>query len=344
MLTPKGIEELGKLMRRLAARGLAVLFITHKLDEAWKFGDRISILRLGRKVGEIPPERLAALEERHAVQEIVALMFGSDAAGTGEPRGQRKGASGGKPMLEVRGLLIEDRGSIIGGEGIDLSVAPGEILGIAGIDGNGQKELAEALAGQRRAVGGDILLEGKRLNDKDVGARRRLGLRYLTDDRLSEGSVAPFPLALNLVLKEIGKRPYWRRGIEQRDQITGHAERLIEQFDVRTPGPETPIGRLSGGNIQKALLARELVEGARAVIFSKPTYGLDAQNTVAFRRRIREIAAAGIAVVLISTDLEELLELSDRIAVMARGRVVGTVDNDERARMRVGGMMAGVAG
>ena len=342
MLTPKGAEELGALMRRLANQGLAVVFITHKLKEAFVFGDRISVLRLGRKVGEIAPERKGAMRETDFTADVLGLMFGTTASPavvaeeTGTARALRRAR--GREVLEVSDLAIRGYAAE---HGIDLTVAEGEILGLAGIDGNGQRELAETLAGQRAAARGKIRLGGEAIEALDVGGRRRRGLRYVTDDRLGEGTVGGFPVATNLVLKEIGEAPYWRHGVERHQAIAAHARDLIEAFDIRTPGPATPIGRLSGGNIQKALLARELSGPARVVVYAKPTYGLDVQNIVATRRRIRQAAERGVATLLISTDLEELIELSDRIAVMAHGRIVGTVENDAAARERVGALMVG---
>jgi simple sugar transport system ATP-binding protein len=342
MLTPKGARDLGALMRRLVARGIAVVFITHKLNEALAYGDRISILRLGRKVGEIGPERLRVLGARDATAEVVRLMFGSDAVRSADdaPRREPRPVAG-ETVLELVGLDVP--GGTVPVSGIDLKVAAGEILGIAGIDGNGQKELAEAIAGQRRLAAGRILLGGEPIDGLSVGDRRRRGLRYVTDDRLGEGTVAAFPISINFLLKQIGEPPFWQRGMERPEPIAEHAGRLVKAFDVRTPGVTTPIGRLSGGNIQKALLARELSGDARAVIFAKPTYGLDVQNIRASRARIRAVADAGVAVVILSTDLEELLELADRIAVMSQGAIVGLVPNGEAARERVGAMMSGVA-
>lgn len=343
MLTPQGAEDLGALMRRLAGRGIAVVFITHKLKEAFAVGDRISVLRLGRKVGEIDPDRLASLDEAAMTTEVVRMMFGSAAtpseATLEDPGPRATPAARGRSVLEVTDLATGAPGA--GATEVSLALAAGEILGLAGIDGNGQKELAEALAGQRAPGRGRILLEGRAIEGLAVGARRALGLRYVTDDRLGEGTVGAFPVATNLVLKEIGRRPFWSRGIENARAIAAHARTLVERFDIRTPGVTTPIGRLSGGNIQKALLARELSGPAKVVIYAKPTYGLDVHNIRATRRRIREAAAAGVATLLISTDLEELLELADRIAVMSRGRLVGTVANDPRARERVGALMVG---
>jgi ABC-type uncharacterized transport system ATPase subunit len=341
MLTPKGIEELGALMRRLVERGLAVVLITHKLGEAADFGDRVTVLKLGRKVGEIAPDRLRQLERSVLVDEIVATMFGRQAGNAGVAIPSRPAND--EALLKVRDLSVAATVDAPGLDAITFDIGAGEILGVAGIDGNGQKQLAETLAGQRTTSGGSVLLAGQSLNKLNVGGRRKLGLRYLTDDRLGEGTVGTFPVSINYFLKQIGEPPFWRLGIERSAEIDRRAEQLTEQYDVRTPSISTPIGRLSGGNIQKVLIARELAEGAKAVIFNKPTYGLDLANTLATRQRIRDIAAQGKAVLLISTDLEELLSMCHRIVVIAQGRLVGAVDNGDGAGERVGRLMIGLA-
>jgi ABC-type uncharacterized transport system ATPase subunit len=343
MLTPKGIDELGALMRRLVEQGLAIVFITHKLKEAAAFGDRISVLKLGRKVGEIPPERLRTLGEQEIISEIVDLMFGKqkDDPEAAE-RPVRTVRSDAAPLLQVENLAVAPTDNAPGLTSITFEVRPGEILGIAGIDGNGQKQLAEALAGQLAATG-SVRLDGNAIDTLGVGDRRRRGLRYLTDDRLGEGTVGTFPVSINFFLKQVGAAPFWRNGVEQRAEIDKRAGQLVRQYDVRTPSLKTPVARLSGGNIQKVLLARELAEGAKAVIFNKPTYGLDLANTLASRQRIRDTAARGLAVLLISTDLEELLGMCDRIAVIANGALVGTVENADDARSKVGRLMIGLA-
>ena len=345
MLTPQGSEELGKRMRLLADRGLSVIFITHKLSEAYRFGDRISVLKRGRLAGEIAPERLRALPETKAVEEMVRLMFG-----VGEQpveRMERTKRQRSDIRLAADGMSTEGGLEVIALSGVTLDVAAGEIVGVAGIDGNGQKQLAEALSGQRPVTAGQVLLEGLDITRASVGRRRKLGLRYLTDDRLSEGSVSVFPVAENTVLKEIGEPPFWVGGVERPDRIAEFARHLIQRFAVHTPGETTPIGHLSGGNIQKLLLGRELSGKARVVIFNKPTYGLDIQNIAASRARIRAIAEDGIAVLLISTDLDELIELADRIVVMERGRVCGELENDPvrqiGMRRRIGMLMVGEA-
>ncbi|MEO1104142.1 MAG: ABC transporter ATP-binding protein [Pseudomonadota bacterium] len=344
MLTPQGAEELGERMQALAARGLAVIFITHKLGEAYRYGNRISVLKQGKLAGEIEPATLLGMSEDAAIEEMVRLMFGADDTAAPAPRAAR---NTGPIRLAVTDLAVPAARDTAGLDAITFNVRAGEVLGVAGIDGNGQKQLAEALAGQRPTTAGKILLDGTDVSREPVGRRRALGLRYLTDDRLSEGSVGAFPVADNTMLKEIGKPPFFIAGLERRDTIAAHARDLIARFSVKTPSETTPIGKLSGGNIQKVLLGRELSGQAGVVIFNKPTYGLDLQNISASRERIAAIAAQGLAILLISTDLDELIELADRIAVMDRGRIVGTVDNEPAAhaamRRTIGRLMVGEA-
>jgi len=336
MLTPHEAVALGELMRRLVGQGLAIIFITHKLNEALAYGDRISVLRLGRNVGDLPPEELRAATDAENTARIIALMFGSSTSAThGSGRAEREL---GPEVLRVENLTAASGRTTI--NGVSFSIRAGEILGVAGIDGNGQKELAEALSGQIPAAG-SIRINGMEIGGTTVGQRRSAGLRYVTDDRLGEGTVATFPVAMNLLLKDIGAAPFWRKGVEKPQAILEQAERHIRDFDIRTPGASTAVGKLSGGNIQKVLLARELTGAAEAVIFAKPTYGLDVQNIRATRSRIRNAADAGKAVLLISTDLDELLELSDRIAVIDRGALRGLVANDEHARDSIGRLMSG---
>ncbi len=335
MLTPLEAVSLGELMRRLVAEGLAIIFITHKLNEALAYGDRISVLRLGKNAGEIGPEELRGQTDAENTARIIALMFGTvQGAAEAAPREQR---TLGPVVLEVAGLTAGAGRIPVRNAG--FQIRQGEILGIAGIDGNGQKELAEALSGQVPSAG-SVRLNGREIGGLTVGGRRAAGLRYVTDDRLGEGTVGSFPVSVNLLLKEIGAQPFWRKGLEKPQAIRAQAEDHVRNFDIRTPGVQTPVGKLSGGNIQKVLLARELTGAAEAVIFAKPTYGLDVQNIRATRERIREAAAAGKAVLLISTDLDELLELADRIAVIDRGRISGIVDNTEGARDAVGRLMS----
>lgn len=336
MLTPNEAVSLGQLMRRLVAEGLAVIFITHKLNEALAYGDRISVLRLGKNAGAIAPDELHSNSDEQNTENIIRLMFGQSASSdsAGEFHTSREL---GPVVLEVTKLNSES--GRIPVRDVSITLRSREVLGIAGIDGNGQKELAEALAGQALSSG-SVRLHGAEIGSLSVGERRAAGLRYVTDDRLGEGTVGAFAVATNFLLKDIGAFPFWRKGIEKPHSIRLQAIEHVRNFDIRTPDVQTPVGTLSGGNIQKVLLARELTGAAEAVIFAKPTYGLDVKNIRATRQRIRDAADAGRAVLLISTDLDELLELADRVAVIDQGRVVGTVQNGVGARDAIGRLMS----
>jgi ABC-type uncharacterized transport system ATPase subunit len=357
MLTPQGVHDLGEVMRRLRDKGVALILITHKLIEAYELGDRISVLRLGRVVGDIPPERLKTMSESEATDTVIAMMFGAQTrrehardaeilVGRGRRAHRARAVDrSGPPRLTAEGLQTEAGFGECPLREVSFALWPSEVLGIAGVDGNGQKHLAEVLAGQRRAVGGRIMLAmagaGVDITSEGVPARRRRGIRYVTDERLGEGTVGAFSVATNLIMKQIGSEPYWRSGISDWDTIHQYAREQIQRHDIRTPSEKTPIGRLSGGNTQKVLLARELDGEATVVIFNKPTYGLDLQNTRLAHERILASADQGLAIVVVSTDLDELLEVSDRIGVMFQGRLTGIVENGPDVERRVGLLMTG---
>ncbi|HEV7254200.1 MAG TPA: ABC transporter ATP-binding protein [Mesorhizobium sp.] len=344
MLAPAGVDRLGALMGRLAERGVGIVLVTHKLREALAFGDRISVLRRGRKVGEIPPERLKGTAEDAPAAEIVAMMFGS-----APPNLARQGsraealAARGRPVLKVSGLSLPPDRAAPGLSTIDLDVGAGEIVGIAGIEGQGQREFAELLSGQRRDGSGSIRLDGREIAGLTLAERRALGLRHLSDDRLGEGIAANLSVAHNLFLKRIGQRPFWRLGWERRRAIGKNAVALARAYDIRATSVDAPAGNLSGGNVQKILLARELDEGARLAICSKPTHGLDLATAAATRARIRGLAQRGAGVLLISSDLDELIDLASRIVVLRGGAVAGVVAGGSSAREKVGRLMAGAA-
>jgi len=352
MLTPQGVAELAKVLARLKAQGQAVIFITHKLHEALSLGDEISILRQGRLVGTMHREALRSKSHEELRAEIVRIMFGEEARAVADlaelqeeldnvEGTARLVAAEAETVLELQGVSSPAEGSELGVEDVSLGLREGEILGVAGVDGNGQRALAEVIAGQRRVSAGDILLYGGPVTRLSVAARQKLGLRYVTDDRLGEGIVGTLPVGLNLFLKRVGERPYWRHGRIQRAVVDGRAAELVREFDVRTPSVTTRAATLSGGNIQKVLLARELSFQPKVVVFHKPTYGLDVRTTATVRDLIRKLADDGGAGLVISTDLDELLEICDRIAVLSRGRLVGVVPNGPGAAEHVGELMVG---
>ena len=349
MLTPQGVAELEQIVARLKEQGLAVIFITHKLHEAISMGDRVSVLSQGRLVGAIEPDELGSATHEELQERIIALMFGTQAehaADVAELTDEvewrvPKRVRDAERALELERVTVEPGAGEIGAYDVTLQVLKSEIMGIAGVDGNGQRELAEAIAGQRSLAAGDIRLFGHSLAKSKVAQREKLGLRYVTDDRLHEGTVGAMSVAMNIVLKQIGKPPYWERGRIRNATILAKARELIARFDIRTPGPETRVGALSGGNIQKVVLARELSFDPKVVIYSKPTYGLDVRTTRSVRQTIREQAEQGVTSIVISTDLDELLDLCNRIAVMSRGRVAGVVGNGPSAQREIGELMVG---
>jgi ABC-type uncharacterized transport system ATPase subunit len=349
MLTPQGVADLGRMMRRLKEKGVALILITHKLLEAYEFGDRISVLRLGLVAGEIDPQRLQTMSEAQRTDTVIRMMFGAGSGSEeelaillGRKLHRANTVDRNKPAtLSVRALVTAPDFAETALHQVSFELWAGEVFGIAGVDGNGQKHLAEVLAGQRSLRQGRIELAGSDITRGRVPERRQRGVRYVTDDRLGEGTVGTFSVATNLVLKEIGAVPYWRRGISDWELIHRSAREQILRNDIRTPSELTPVGKLSGGNVQKVLLARELDAEANVAILNKPTYGLDLHNQRLALDRIVAAAARGVAVIMISTDLDELLEISDRIGVMFQGRLVGVVENDDGAGDKVRRLMTG---
>ena len=350
MLTPQGFAELEKVITRLKATGLAVVFITHKLHEALALGDRVSILRQGRVVGAIDPGQMRTTSHDVLRDRIIQSMFGEEARDVADiaelqdqpvERDAGRTSARGDVVLELAGVSAPGIGAELGIEEISLQVRKGEILGIAGVDGNGQRALAEVVAGQRSIAAGEVRLFGAPIDKLSVAQRQKLGLRYVTDDRLGEGIVRGMGVDINLFLKRVGERPFWRFGRIQRAEVERTASELVREFDVRTPGLKTRAATLSGGNIQKLLLARELSFDPRVVVFHKPTYGLDLKTTHAVRDTIRDLTARGATALVISTDLDELLEICDEIAVLSRGRLVGLIDNAPGAAEEIGALMVG---
>jgi simple sugar transport system ATP-binding protein len=355
MLTPQGVAELAKVLGRLKEQGQAVIFITHKLHEALTLGDEISILRHGRLAGTVDRSALRSSAHDELRAEIVRIMFGDEARTLGNVAELQEGlqlVEGEAPaaalgdaetVLELKRVSAQGEGAELGVEEVSLELKQGEIFGIAGVDGNGQRALAEVIAGQRHASHGEVDLYGAPVTRMSVSARQKLGLRYVTDDRLGEGIVGTLSVGLNLFLKRIGERPFWRHGRIQRAVVDHRATDLVRDFDVRTPLISTRAAALSGGNIQKVLLAREMSFEPKVVVFHKPTYGLDVKTTATVRDLIRQLAKSGGAALVISTDLDELLEICDRIAVISRGHLVGVVPNGPGAAEHVGRLMVGSA-
>lgn len=351
MLTPQDYDELRRYLERLKADGLAIVLITHKLHEAIEMGDRVSILRSGRKVGSINPGEVQGSSEDELRGAIVGMMFGDETpevesavevTGAESPAAERReptGAKGAPAALTVREVELDGEPQEVGLRGVSLELPAGQVTGVAGVDGNGQRELAEVMAGQRRPDRGSVLLGEEDVTRLGVAERQRRGVRYVTDDRMGEGTVAAFDVAMNTVLKRVGESPFWSRGRVNRREIERYANGLVEDYDVRPNDVNARIATLSGGNIQKLVLARELSFSPKVVIFNKPTYGLDVRTAEFVRGEITALADAGAAALLISTEIDELIALCDRIAVMSRGVITGVVDNEAGVEERVGELM-----
>ena len=328
VLTPQETDEIFGVLRRLRDEGTAIVFISHKLDEVMRIADRITVIRRGKVVGERAP---GATSE----QELADLMVGRSVS----LRVDRGVAHPSDVVLEVRALHVRDDRGHETVRGLDLDVRAGEIVGVAGVAGNGQEELVEAIAGLRKPSAGHITLRGRDCTTATPRAVRDRGVGYVPADRQRYGLVLSFPLDDNCVLTEYQKPPYARGVVRDERAVRRHAVELIAEYDVRTPGPAVRASTLSGGNQQKLVVAREFGDDA-LLILDQPTRGIDVGSTEFIHKRAIQQRDAGTAVLLVSADLDEVLELSDRIVVVHRGSVVGEFSAAEAERDRIGLLMA----
>jgi simple sugar transport system ATP-binding protein len=332
VLTPQEAERLFEVVRGLTAAGSAVIFITHKLGEVMAASDRITVMRRGRVVATTSPAQSSAAD-------LAQLMVGRPVL----LRVERGPAHPGEPVLRLEGLTVEDDRHRVAVDEVSLEVRAGEIVGVAGVEGNGQEELAEALTGLRRAHAGRILLLGRDI--AHYGTRRVLGagVGTIPADRHRMGAILELSVADNLVLNDFDREPFARGLVRRLRAVWENAVRVIGAFDIRTESPAQPLGSLSGGNQQKVVVARELDGDPRLLIASQPTRGVDVGSIEFVHRQIVERRDRGLAVLLVSSELDEILSLSDRVAVMYRGRVVAVLDGQAIDSDRIGLLMAGAA-
>lgn len=331
VLTPQEVDELFIIMRQMVRDGHALIFISHKLHEVVEISNRVTVLRDGRKIGTRPTSETTK-------QDLANWMVGRE-VGFAPHRGK---AELGLVRLKLDQISCgSDRGTP-GLRGIDLEVRSGEILGIAGVSGNGQRELAETVTGLRKITGGRVFLEGTDVSDLTPGELTDRMLSYIPEERMRDGMIKEFTVAENLILREHHKQPYSRYGFLSLRDISAHANRLVEKFQVKTPSHETLAKNLSGGNIQKVVLAREISRNPRAIIAAQPTRGLDIGATEYVREQLLEQRSRGAAIMLISEDLDEILALSDRIAVIYEGRIMDILPREKATPERLGLLMAGV--
>jgi general nucleoside transport system ATP-binding protein len=333
VLTPQETVEIFAVLRRLAAEGKSIIFISHKLYEVLEIADRITVIRRGEVVGTRLPSETNE-------EDLAALMVGREVLlaverGTSHP---------GEPMLTVENLTVRsDRGQEVV-RNVSFNVRAGEILGIAGVAGNGQDELVESITGLRRSSGGTIQLSGQSITGWSVRERREQGLGYVPGDRQKYGLILGFPISDNLVLTGYYDRPF-ARGVQRVDAaIENWAQEKIKEFDIRTPSWAVPAGTLSGGNQQKVIVAREFSRDLKVLVLDQPTRGLDVGSIEFIHKQAIHKRDAGTAILLVSAELDEILELSDRIAVMYRGEIVALMDGRPTANKEEIGLLMATGG
>lgn len=340
VLSPPEVNELWRVLRKLRDEGGTIVLITHKLDEVMAISETITVMRQGETVGRLKTAATSPGEIAKMMvgREVVLAQRTADARPkTQDPRPQLGAA------LEVKDLTVPSARKKDAVNGISFSVAPGEILGIAGVEGNGQTELIEAIAGLRSATSGSITMAGTDITHRSVRGRGDLGLSHIPEDRQERGLILEYSIAANLILGQ--QHRFTRRGVLDAERITAHARTLIEKFDIRPSDASLPARALSGGNQQKIVIAREM-GGARdfkLLLASQPTRGVDVGAIEFIHAQLRAARDAGKGVLLVSADLNEVLALSDRIAVMYGGKVVAVVPGASATAEKLGTYMTGAA-
>ncbi|NOZ28333.1 MAG: ABC transporter ATP-binding protein [Chloroflexi bacterium] len=330
VLTPQEANDLGRTLRRMADEGKAVIFITHKLDEVAEFSDRVTVLRQGKVVATLPTAETTK-------SELARLMVGRDVLFQLE----KEPIQPGPVVLELQDVHATNDKGLPALRGISLQIREGEILGVAGVAGNGQRELAEVVTGLRPVTRGRILMRGRDVTNCSPREAIQAGISHVPGDRLGVGLVPNLPVSDNIILKGYRKPPLAQGPFLRKRAIVRFAQDLIQRFRIDTPSHATPVRLLSGGNLQRCILAREITAGRGLLVAVHPTRGLDVGATEAVRRMLLEQRAQGAAILLISEDLEELLELSDRIIVLYEGEIMGMVPAKDANIEALGLMMAG---
>jgi simple sugar transport system ATP-binding protein len=338
VLTPQETRELFVVLHELAQQGRTIIFITHKLKEVMAISDHITVLRAGRVVGDIDTRETNP-------RQIASMMIGRDLA----PEVHKPPQAVGEPVLSIRGLEVDNDLGVPAVRGIDLDIRAGEILGIAGVEGNGQSELVNALMGVQKARAGTARLQSTELLSgatpfKTLPARvREAGIGVVPEDRRERGLVLPYSVSDNLILGLQDRDQFSRGGVLSFGKIRAWAKELVGLFDIRPRRPEIPAGNLSGGNQQKVVLAREFSENPALLIVAQPTRGLDVGAAEFVHERIVEKRDAGAAILLVSAELDEILALSDRIAVIYEGQIMRTFQAGEATEDEIGLLMTGGA-
>jgi general nucleoside transport system ATP-binding protein len=331
VLTPQEVDELYVIMRQMMDDGYALIFISHKLHEVVEISQRVTVLRNGRKIGTRPTSQTTKKDLANwMVGREIDFITSTDHQECGEVR------------IKFEDVTCDSSNGTLGVCNLNLEVCSGEILGIAGVSGNGQLELAEALAGLRTISSGHIFLEGKDITSLSPGERTEHMLSYIPEERMRDGIIGNFTIAENMILREHHKPPFSQHGFLKLKDIAAHSEALVERFQVKTPSIKTLGKSLSGGNIQKVILAREISRNPRSIIAAQPTRGLDIGATEYVHGQLLMQRKKGASILLISEDLDEIFALSDRIAVIYEGRIMEILTRQSATREMVGLLMAGV--
>lgn len=330
VLTPQEVIELFQILRMLIKNGKTIIFISHKLDEVMEISDRVTVLRDGCVVGTVNTKETNK-------RELARMMVGREVLF----RVQRDCADCGEERLRAENLQALDSRKLPALSGVSFSIRSGEILGIAGVDGNGQQELAEVITGLRPLTNGHVFLKNVNISNQPPRAIRQKGLAYIPAERQVMGTIGQMSVEDNLILAAYDQDPFAKSGWLDRNVIGEFAATRIQEFNVKTPSPKTLAGNLSGGNLQKVVLARELSFKPDVLVCSQPTRGLDVGAIEYVHRRILEERERGTAILLISTELDEILSLSDRVAVLYQGKIMGIVENKDVDIDHLGLMMAG---
>jgi general nucleoside transport system ATP-binding protein len=331
VLTPQESSELFDIMRSLVRQGKSIIFITHKLQEVMDIANRITVLRNGRVMGTTTPQ-----ETR--IGKLAAMMVGREVLLTVEKSQSQPFDT----VLEVEKLVVHGKTNHLAVKGVSFKIRAGEVYGIAGVQGNGQTELAEAITGLKKSEGGEIRLLGKDITNRQPRVLYENGLAHVPEDRQKHGLVLAFSIDTNLVLETYYREPFSNGWWIHPEAIRKQAEKLVREFDVRTPSINTPVSSLSGGNQQKVIIARELSRPIRLLVVNQPTRGLDVGSIEFIHKRIVDARDQGVAVLLISAELDEILSLSDCIGVMYNGQLVAEIPVEEADRETLGYYMAGL--
>ena len=332
VLTPQETDELLEVLRNLAKRGVGILFITHKLREVMAVADRIAVLRGGKLMGTTTPKESSE-------SKLAQMMVGREVV----LRVEKSQAKPKEVLLSIKNLRVSDDRKLESVRDLSLEVHAGEILGIAGVEGNGQRELVEAICSMRSRLSGEVIVKGQEIPNLNPRAAHLAGVSHIPEDREKHGLVTSYSIADNLVLNRFDQAQFAKGWIRNLEEVANNGESLVEKFDIRAPDAYLSAGSLSGGNKQKVVVARELSQQLDVVVAAQPTRGVDVGSIEFIHNQLIAARDAGAAVLLVSAELDEILSLADRIAVISNGKIVAIFNSKEADRNTIGRLMAGLA-